>query len=264
MRHIATILALVLLAACGRQESDVDWSRYALNDAADSVAYRILEYHGGPATWHSVPYLRFDFGFEGGGDSRTMARHLWDRRTGDYRVEWPAAEGGTYTALLNVNDPDEARVFLDDEPVEGEGVDELRARAYQRFINDTYWLLSATKLFDEGVSRYHEPDSSGVQYDVIRVEFDAVGLTPGDRYWYWADRETGEVARWAYVLQGNPEASPTIFEWRDYRTFSAPGGSVRLAARKSALGADRAIVFPSLDLPSEVNREILFDPSLRL
>lgn len=261
----AAASAAMLVAACQTSPATENGAEsVALETTADSVAHRIYEFHGGHQAWASVPFIRFDFGFEGGGESRVAARHLWDRSSGDYRVEWPATEGGTYVALFNVAEPDAARLYLDGEEVGDDRFGELRGRAYQRFINDTYWLLSATKLFDDGVSRHHEPDSSDARFDVIRIEFEGVGLTPGDRYWYWADRESGRVERWAYVLQGNPDAAPTYFDWENYRTFDSPGGAVQLSARKAASGADRAIVFGDLDLPAVVNRDVFFDPSVIL
>jgi len=46
------------------------------------------------------------------------------------------------------------------------------------------------------------------------------------------------------------EAPPQFYNWTQYQEMNAPNGTVRLAARKEAVGADRALLTNNLALPS--------------
>jgi hypothetical protein len=213
---------------------------------ADSVAYRLLQAHGADA-WASAPVLRFDFGIESPNGTQIIARHLWNRRTGAYRIEWSAGPDSSYVALVNVRTVQDGRlpgtVYRNGTPLTGTADTLARERAYARFVNDTYWLLSPLKVFDPGVRRTYVADSSTATHDVLRLSFHEVGRTPGDQYWLYVSTKTGRLDRWAYHLQGMPaDAPPQVYTWTDYRDLTTPTGTVRLAARKEALGSDRALL----------------------
>ena len=220
---------------------------------ADSVAYRLLQAHGADA-WASAPYLRFDFGIEMPDGQQTIARHLWNRQTGEYRMEWSRGADSSYVALVNVREETDGRlagtVYLNGKALTGAADSTARKTAYARFVNDTYWLLSPLKVFDPGVNRSYRPDSSTAEHDVIHLSFNAVGRTPGDQYWLYVSKDTGRLDRWAYHLEGMPEeAPPQHYQWTQYRDLTAPAGTVRLAARKEATGANRALLTHNLALP---------------
>jgi hypothetical protein len=225
-----------------------------LQTRADSVAYRLLQAHGADA-WASAPYLRFDFGIEMPDGRQTIARHLWNRKTGEYRIEWSKGPDSSYVALVNARDVQDGRlggtVYLNGEELTGTADTTARTTAYARFVNDTYWLLSPLKVFDPGVNRTYLPDSSTADHDVLKLTFNDVGRTPGDQYWLYVSKETGQLDQWAYHLQGMPEkAPPQSYDWTGYQALKAPEGTVRLSARKEAIGADRALLTDNLALPS--------------
>jgi hypothetical protein len=225
-----------------------------LQTRADSVAYRLLQAHGADA-WASAPYLRFDFGIEMPDGRQTIARHLWNRKTGEYRIEWSKGPDSSYVALVNARDVQDGRlggtVYLNGEELTGTADTTARTTAYARFVNDTYWLLSPLKVFDPGVNRTHVPDSSTADHDVLKLTFNDVGRTPGDQYWLYVSKETGQLDQWAYHLQGMPEkAPPQSYDWTGYQALKAPEGTVRLSTRKEAIGADRALLTDNLALPS--------------
>ena len=259
---------LVLLTAGCRPSADEPASDSPvplppLNTAGDSLAMRIYEAHGGPDAWASVPYLRFDFGFGSGDEKQVRARHLWDRQSGDYRVEWTQGADSAYVVLFNVNSRD-GQAYLNGDAVDTTRNKPLLEQAYRRFINDTYWLLMPLKLLDPGVQRTYVADSSTAEVEVVRLNFDEVGLTPGDRYWVYADRQTGLVERWAYVLQGNPDAPPRAFRWTGYVDLPAPDGALRLATRKEVIGGSGVIHTDALEVLTTLPPGLLSDPEPRL
>lgn len=231
---------------------------------ADSVAYRLLQAHGADAL-ATAPYLRFNFGIDTPDGTNVVARHFWDRSSGDYRVEWSSGPDSSYVALVNVhgvedNLPD-GTVYLNGEELTDTAGEEGRREAYSRFINDTYWLLAPLKTYDPGVNREYLPDSSTAEHEVIHLSFGDVGVTPGDEYWLYVSTETGRLDQWAFHLQGMPdEAPPQPFTWTNYRALDAPGGTVHLAARKEAVGGNQAILTNQLALPSEAPDGIFSNP----
>jgi hypothetical protein len=249
----------VLVGCTSGTESEADTTvvptdTIAPETRADSVAYRLLQAHGADA-WASAPYLRFNFGIETPDGRQTIARHLWDRTTGEYRIEWSTGPDSSYVALVDARTAQNGQmagtVYLNGTELTGSAGETAREQAYARFVNDTYWLLSPLKVFDPGVDRTYLPDSSTAEHDVLRLTFDDVGRTPGDRYWLYVSTETGRLDRWAYHLQGMSEDDPPQFyDWTQYEELQAPAGTVHLSARKEAVGADQALLTNALALPS--------------
>ncbi|MFO8233523.1 MAG: hypothetical protein R6U20_12780 [Longimonas sp.] len=231
--------------------------------SADSLALRVYEAHGGSA-WEQAPYVRFDFAVEQGDEEAVVARHLWNRTTGQYRVEW-TNEDTDWVALLDLHSDEEppvGQVFEEGQEVVGSAAEEPLQQAYQRYINDTYWLLAPLKVLDSGVNRSLETtEAFGEENedDVLHLTFGDVGLTPGDRYWMRIDSETNRVAGWAFHLENMPEdADPRTFDWMDETTFEHDAGTIYLYARKQSADGDMAITMPTLRLPDTVD-DALFE-----
>lgn len=260
--RVLVAAALLLFVACGEANRDPSPDAEAvveypdLVSKADSIAFKLVDAHGGFDAWPAVRYLRFDFGFETPDTAGIRARHLWDRQTGDYRVEWFVGPDTTFAALFNVNSRDGV-VFVNGKPASA-AREALLETAYSRFVNDTYWLLAPLKVFDGGVQRSIDADSSVADQDVLALSFDGVGLTPGDRYWLWPD-SSGVLAKWSYILQGWAGRPASTFEWVDYRSFETPGGVVRLAERKERVGGSTAITTANISMPESVPRHVLAD-----
>lgn len=232
-----------------------------LESRADSLAFRAIEAAGGLDAWHALPTLRFEFGIDRGGQQQIAARHYWDKASDRYRVEWPGEGDTTYVALFSVW-PDSGRVFANGQPLEGAAAEAAFETALGRTINDTYWLAAPFKTFDEGVTRTYAPDSSDVQTEAVRLSFDGVGLTPGDQYWLFFDREAGHLARWTFLLEGQTDARS--FDWTAYQTLEGPAGPVRLSARKQSRSAPVAILTDGLRAPSAADSSLFTDPRPRL
>lgn len=266
---ICLIFGLVLTGCLSNSGSEGDrrapTDTLTVDTKADSVAYRMLEGHGADA-FASAPYLRFNFAVETPKGTRVVARHFWDRTSGDYRVEWTGGEDSTYVALINVrnveNGEPEGTAYLNGSQLDGEMAKEIRQEAYGRFINDSYWLLAPLKTFDSGVNRTYLPDSSTAEHDVLHLSFGDVGLTPGDEYWLYVSKETDRLDRWAFHLESMDEESPpSAFNWTNYTSLQAPDGTVELARRKEAIGGKHAILTNELALPSSPPEGVFSDPN---
>lgn len=227
------LLALFLLPLSASAAGDA---------AAIAKAERLLDALGGKDAYDDTRFVRFNFfGF------RT---HHWDRFTGRYRLEGNNREGEHYVVLFDTDTKD-GQAFKDGSALDGEEKAKMLEMAYGAFINDTYWLLMPYKLLDPGVTLHDAGQETldGKTYDVVKLTFGEVGLTPGDSYWAYLDPETGLMARWAYHLQGWEADRPkTAWEWRDWDRH----GDILLAATRRNVesgderGLEQIAVFESL------------------
>ncbi|WP_026896923.1 DUF6503 family protein [Daejeonella oryzae] len=229
MKQICYTLALVFLAAStlfGQSKTEV------VNAVWNSA--------GGKKVWEQSRYIMFEFAPERDGKTVTSRTHLWDRYTGDYRFETKTSDNKSLLVLFNVQNQ-KGQSFIDGAAVP----DSLNAvnlkKAYASFVNDSYWLLVPVKLEDPGVNLELKDaeEVDGKKYNVLHLDFDKVGLTPGDQYWLYIDPATGTINRWKFLLQGQKE--PGIFTWTNYKDL---GGGLKLATRKQNINQNSAINFP--------------------
>lgn len=267
MKYLA-LLPLLVLAACTSKTSEegssadplVTVDLPVLETRADTLAMRSFDAVGGPEAWSHVRYLKFDFGREAGTDKTVFRTHLWDRVTGDYRLEWDQDED-RIVVIFNVNTR-EGTAAANGEVLPAEEQEDLLARAYRAYINDTYWLLAPIKLLDEGVTRTMVPDSATTEQEVIKLTYDNVGLTPGDQFWFWLNRTTGQLQTWGYILEGREEAPITKWDWLGYTPFDAEDVSVRISQRKTDMAGTTHLMTDNVSLPTRVDERAFssFEP----
>jgi uncharacterized protein DUF6503 len=222
---------------------------------------------GGKANMDKMRFLRFDWVVEKNGTEVARARHLWDRSTGRYRVEWRARDGRQVLSLLNVN-TQAGRVWVNGAAATPQDSTDMLKRAYARYINDTYWLLMPWKLEDPGakVESAGKTTVDGQEYELLHVSFDNVGLTPGDQYWAYINPSTHRMDRWAYFLQGT-EGTPSIeaataWNWSDWRS----SGDVLFACERHQVGAKEGerIYFPVVQAMAAVDDKVFTSPEVPL
>ncbi len=248
MRRNLLVLGLLLLAAAPAAAQSAD-------TRAAAVVDEMMKAMGGPEAWERARYLRFDWVVERESQQIAYVRHLWDRYEGRYRVEWTTREGVKLAVLFNVNTR-AGKVLVNGEPARDEDEQKYLDAAYQRFINDSYWLLMPWKLKDPGVNLEYagQTEAGGEKYDLLHVSFGQVGLTPGDQYWAYINRRTHLMDRWAYFLQDEREkkGAPALdkgtpWEWSDWRDA---GGGLRLACERTRVNA--RIYFPTVKVLASV------------
>jgi hypothetical protein len=204
---------------------------------ADDAARRAMDVLAGPA-WDQARYFAFSFNVERDGKIAASYPQRWDRFTGDYRVSGKNRDGQDVEVIMNVNTR-QGRAWKNGEEVTDPT--ELLTFGYRRFINDTYWLLMGFKAFDPGVTRTYDgekADACGRAHDVVRLSFDKVGLTPGDVYWMWINKDTGLVDEWHMKLEGSkPEDAPTPVLFHDYRRI----GGLLISTRREIKGRGQFI-----------------------
>ncbi len=252
---IVVVSALAVVLGCGGGKPPAPPASTAGFDPAGSdpeaieIAKRAMEAMGGPEGWAATRYLAFDFVVEVGGAPPVAFRHYWDISTGRYRVEGMDEEQHPYLVLFNVGSRT-GMAWIDGQRARNEEHELLMQEAYERFINDAYWLLMPLKLLDPGVHLHYQGEvreGSHVR-DRIRVTFDpGTGLTPGDVYWAEVDRESGRMERWEFVLEGDNERYS--YAWTDWREF----GPLTLSTVKTEEGGPERIIFLNVIASEQVD-----------
>ena len=211
-----TLIALILTAS---RMSAVEPHRDA---KADEVAHTMMNAMGGEKAWYAAHFLRFDFIVNAGGKIVENRSHVWDKMTGRYRLEDKTKDGKPRVVLFSINDR-HGEAYVDGKKVEGAAGAKAVKDAYEAFINDMYWLAMPWKWLDQGVHlQYVGPKTQGKEAgEVVRLTFDHVGLTPGDRYDAFVSSQSHLMTHWDFKLQGGEKCS---WDW-EY----ADTGGVKLA-----------------------------------
>jgi len=216
----------------------------------DSVVDHLNQALGGRPAWDGTHYIRFNF--------LGRRTHWWDKWTGRHRVEWDTKEKQHSVVLENVNTK-EGSAWLDGKKLEGEKAQEMLKNAYGAWVNDTYWLIEPYKLRDPGVNLSYagEEKLDGKTYDKLAVSFGTVGLTPGDRYWVYVNRDSGLVDRWEYILQDMPkEGPPTAWRWEGWQKY----GNIMLAPHRVQVGGDRKLELTDIAVFDQLPDSVFTSP----
>ncbi len=239
MQRIASpwIFAVVVLFSGGlvaclpapSQRGAAAWAPQPVDTASPDAAAASLAASTGDL--YQAEEVGFTFAVERGGQEVVRRRFWWAPTRGVLHVTLP--EGTVRFEGLLTEDPSPwvadpagsasswARV--------APGVDPgVAAAAWAAFINDSFWLIAPAKSLDAGATR--ELDAAGR----LVVSYAGVGVTPGDRYTYAFDPQTGEVRQWTFKLASGREGT---FTWEEYATY----GRARLSGLRRASDGSASI-----------------------
>jgi len=221
---------------------------------AAAVARSMDEAMGGQSKWESVPYVRFDFVVDREGKEIARFRHWWDKRNGRDRVEGPDDKGRNITSIVNLSDRKGKSFTAGIADKDSANVQ----MGYERWVNDSYWLMMPFKLRDPGTNLKYDgvrKGPGGVEWDVLELTFDpGVGLTPKDHYWLFVNRKTHLMDKWDYLLQDMkpPAQSASWEEWTQY-------GPVRLSTLHRFEGKATKLRFDNVSLPAAMDESVFTD-----
>ncbi len=137
----------------------------------------------------SLNYIEFTF--------RNTNNHKWDRVNNSVIVKWAEQE-----VYLDLNRPMDSYSLLE-------------AKAYQKFINDSFWLIAPFKIRDEGVIRSTVDVENGRG---LLVTYSTGGLTPGDSY-LWIIGAEGRPVAWK-LWTSNIPVGGLEFNWSEWKKMN--------------------------------------------
>jgi len=266
----ALLPLLLLLAACGTEEAPPpETAETAPAEAGrtssfddprlDSLYEDMMAEMAPDEGRKRLRYLQFAFVVDRGDGNVTRRHHRWDVWGGRYRVDAPV-EAGRMVALFNVNDPTGTdEIWLDGAPLtDAARSDSLAQRAHAMFINDSYWLLMPYKWDDPGVTATYlgEEELEGESYEVVELTFDAVGLTPQNKYRGFVDPETDRMAYWQHFTDADDPEPRFTMAWGDWQRM----GPILLSPTRVDLDGNLALSFEELEASTTVPADVFTAP----
>ena len=250
------ILLLLATTACSQVNptGSATPTEMPADTAVARVHDRMVSAMGGRQGWNQARYFEFDFVVNRNGRELTRRSHRWDRFRGDYRLHYVQG-GDTVTAVFNVNDPKAGAVKINRWDIEGAQEDSILTAAYARHINDSYWLIMPYKWLDQGVtltSQGRQTDEQGKQWDVVKLSFADVGLTPQNEYLAFVNPQTGLMERWHHFPRAG--ATPAIFDWNRWQRY----GPIMLATEKPSPDGSTVIRFENVRVETSVPQRAFY------
>ena len=226
-----------------------------IDELALPIVQALTDAMGGQATWDRLPYFRFDFVVVRDGKEVARFRHWWDKARGRCRVEGPDDQDRVVTAIFDLatrTGKSFTDGIVDTDPTNIRNIIEM---GYERWVNDTYWLIMPFKLHDPGTRlRYSrkETGGNGEIWDVLELSFGkGVGLTPEDRYWLFVNRQTHLMDRWEYVLTGQ-KPPPQTATWESWTSI----GPLKLPLARRFQGKPAMLRFENVAAPATMDESV--------
>ena len=216
------------------------------------IARAVLKRLGGRAAWERSRILTWNF--------FRSRRHLWDRHTGDVRIEGTDRESGApYLILMNLNTR-QGRAWKDGtEVTDRDALAGMLKRGVSEWINDSYWLVMPYKLLDPGVTLEdlgERPMTDGRPARVLELTFADVGETPRNKYHVYVAADTGLVEQWDFYTDRD-DADPSFqIPWRDWKRY----GEILLSGDRGEMRG-RPLKLSDIAVLDDVPRELFATPA---
>ncbi len=191
---------------------------------------------GGREAWDNTRFISWNF--------FGRRNHLWDKATGDVRIEDTSNE---ITILMNIQSM-EGSVYRGGMEMT-DSVDHFLRKGYGWWVNDSYWLVMPFKLKDSGVTlRYlgEGETESGKPADVVQLTFEDIGLTPENIYEVWIDTDSKLVSQWAYYPDSSASEPRFVTPWDNYQEY----GEILLSGNRGDYSLGNIAVFT--EVPGEI------------
>ena len=250
-KTLASLALLLLAAPLGAGETGVADARSA------EIAEAVMQRMGGHEAWEATRYITWNF--------FGSRRHLWDKHTGDVRVEGVDRESQEpYLILMNLGTKQGRAWSGGEEVTEPQALAELLDRGEAAWINDSYWLVMPYKLRDPGVTLKHVGSGEmvdGRAAEVLELTFDRVGRTPQNKYRVYVAADSGLVEQWDFYADAADQEPRFQTPWHDWK----PHGGILLSANRGERGHTGVAVLgevPSgaLTSPQPLDWEALVPP----
>ena len=181
--------------------------------AAIALADLTMKAMGGRQAWDETRYIAWNF--------FGSRRHIWDKHTGNVRIEYADRESGEQIVLLmNINTLKGSAWRNDGEVADADALKEMLKSGKGAWINDGYWLMMPYKLKDPGVTLNYLGErmmEDGRPAEVVQLTFTDVGNTPHNKYHVYIAKDTTLVEQWDYFSKADDSEPRFKIPWRDWK-----------------------------------------------
>jgi hypothetical protein len=231
---LALLAILVIISpSSGQTYPPADGFNAAGSDAqAIKIADRVMQRLGGYDNWKNTRHLTWRF-FSG-------RRHVWDKFSGDHRFE-----NEDLLVLTNIHSK-KGRVWRDGQEItQADSVASYLEKSYRAWINDSYWVVMPYKLKDSGVTLKYIGEGKtedGTAADIVSLTFEAVGVTPQNKYHVWIGKEEPLVLQWAFYPTADTAEARFTGPWTNWQRY----GQIWLSDGRGQRGHSEIGVFDKL------------------
>ena len=186
----------------------------ASDPAATAVASATLTAMGGQKAWNDTRYVAWNF------FGRRM--HVWDKWTGDVRIDAKTREGDQLLVLMNINTKQGRAWKKGQEVTAADDLAKLLEAGYGMWVNDSYWIFMPYKMTDPGVTLHSKGDmamADGRMADCLELTFQNVGLTPENRYLVYVAKDTKLVEQWEYFEKASDDKPGFQIPWHGWARY---------------------------------------------
>lgn len=222
----------------------------ASDPQAIEIADQVMVELGGRQAWDNTRFVTWNF--------FGRRRHVWDKYTGDLRIEGIDRETKKPKLVLMNLYTRQGRAWSDGQEItDPEALAKALDWGEAVWINDGYWIFMPYKLKDSGVTlRYlgEKEMLDGRAADVLQLTFEAVGRTPENKYFVYVAKETGLVEQWDFFRQAGDAEPGFQNPWHNWQQY----GEILLSDNRGEGGHTDVAVFDALPAtlftdPSEVD-----------
>ncbi|MEZ4886401.1 MAG: hypothetical protein R3E32_16820 [Chitinophagales bacterium] len=211
-----------------------DFNMAESDEKAIEVADEVMAAMGGRANWDAIHFLKWNFF-----GRRTL---LWDKKTGNVRIEIPE---DSLKLLVNVQTKEGKATQKGNVVSDPTVLKELMRKAYETWVNDSYWLVMPFKLKDSGVTLKYK--GTGITEDekeasILQLTFNEVGVTPENKYLVYIDKSSNLVSQWAFYQKASDDSARFTTPWKDYQ----PYGNILLSGDRGKNKLSDIAVFEEL------------------
>ena len=212
MRFVSILFSIFLIAPNGFSQK---------TPSADELARRSVDILGGGGALEHARYVSFTFKVEKGKDTAAFPQQ-WDRVTGDYHVSGRRPDGIPFDATINVKTNTVHGAIQGRNVTSSDELKKLFQFAYERYVNDTFWLMMPLMMLEPPFQRTYDgprSDTCGRTWDLLQLKVEAQpGNPPAGIYFPWINRDTGIVEEWDMKPAAMPQDQPLIeVRFHDYR-----------------------------------------------
>ena len=181
--------------------------------AAIALADLTMKAMGGRQAWDETRYIAWNF--------FGSRRHIWDKHTGNVRIEFADRQtSDPIILLMNINTMKGRAWRNDDEITSSEALVKMLKSGKGAWINDSYWLFMPYKLNDPGVTLKYLGEKmmeDGRSAEVVQLTFTDVGNTPQNKYHVYIANDTKLVEQWDYFSNADDVEPRFKIPWRDWK-----------------------------------------------
>lgn len=170
---------------------------------------------GGQKAWDETRYITWNF--------FGSRKHVWDKHTGNVRIEWTDRDSGEQLlVLMNINTIKGRAWRADKEITEPEALAAMLKKGKGAWINDGYWLFMPYKLKDPGVTlKMVERDKSNPDPTAVIIEltFENVGNTPQNKYHIYIGTKNHLVQKWEFFSKADDDEPRFSIPWKNWKRY---------------------------------------------